>query len=170
MNAKIVNFRIENVRRVNFFIPECVEHALVSYGTSISVDMKKAYALSWRFDIECNKNNKKIGDCIICYNNLFEIYSKYNDVNISIVDVIDSENVIRVVECNIEKNIPTIIHLDTYYSNWGPLYLKEHTNHVAMAIGMDQYNKCMYIVDPDYSEEKLCVDFSVIDKATKFKK
>lgn len=143
-------------------------HAFVSYGTSISVDLKKVYVSSWRFDIDCNMNNKRMGDCIISKNNLYERYLEYNGVNIAVVNVTDMDMIINRIESNVAQNIPTIIHLDTFYSNWGPLYFVEHTNHIAMAVGVDKFNKLIYLVDPDYSDEVLCVGFDIIDKATNF--
>lgn len=165
-----IDFIVKNVKRVSFFIPECVEHALVSYGETLGIDFVKAYAVSWKFDFEDNqeKNNNVIGSCIYQKSEYVDDYRKYNGIDLTYISVDSVEQLINVIIENCERNIPTIIHMDTYYSYWGFLYKKTHSGHVAVAVGIDVDEKKICIVDPDYSEKPFWVGFELLVSASKF--
>ena len=165
-----IDFMVKKVKRVAFFIPECVEHALVSFGETLGIDFVKAYAGSWKFDFE-EKQEKKhnvIGSCIYQKSELVNNYNKYNDIAISYINVEVVEQLIDIIFENCNRNIPTIIHMDTYYSYWGLLYNKIHSGHVAIAVGIDVNEKKICIVDPDYSETPFWVGFELLVNASKF--
>lgn len=165
-----IDFMVKKVKRVAFFIPECVEHALVSFGETLGIDFVKAYAGSWKFDFE-EKQEKKhnvIGSCIYQKSEFVNNYNKYNDIAISYINVEIVEQLIDIIFENCNRNIPTIIHMDTYYSYWGFLYNKIHSGHVAVAVGIDVNEKKICIVDPDYSETPFWVGFELLVNASKF--
>lgn len=96
-----------------------------------------------------------------------ESYAELNGIYIERIQKESNIKLFDVIRDNVKKNVPTIIHLDTYYSTWGFLYLKEHSNHVAMVVGIDD-NK-VYILDPDYSDTEIFpVDYSLLTIATSF--
>lgn len=168
--SNYIDFRVENIKRVNFFIPECMEHALVSYGLTVGVDFIKAFSHSWEFAIEERKSreNIKIGDCIQKKGDLFDAYEKYNGIRISFVWIENVECLINEIEKNWKKGFPTLIHMDTYYSYWGFLYEKVHSEHVAVVVGIDREKEMVYIVDPDFSDKPFGIKFELLEKASKF--
>ena len=165
-----IDFKVKNVKRVDFFIPECIEHALVSYGETLGIDFVKAYAGTWKFDFEEKQGEKHniIGACICQRNDYINEYKEYNDIEISYVNVEKVDQLINIIFQNCNKNRSTIIHIDTYYSYWGFLYKKIHSEHVAVAVGINLNEKKVCIVDPDYSENPFWVGFELLSKASKF--
>lgn len=165
-----IDVKVIDVSRVKFFIPECFEHTMVSYGETIGVDFKKAFFNSWNFNLEINDISKdnKIGNYINVNDNIEDTYYEYNGIKLTKVFENNIEQLIHIIEKNLKNYKPTVIHLDTYYSYWGLLYLKEHTQHIGMAVGIDKTNNKFYIVDPDYSKAPFSVDYNLIEKATNF--
>ena len=165
----ILKLTVVDIKRVKFFIPECMEHALVSYGSTLGMDFIKPFCSCWQFEINCSKQtNIKLGECIAEKSDLFDEYEEYSDVFIDFIDIDNIGSLVDIIEKNIEKGMPTLFHLDTYYSEWGFLYCIEHSNHIAIAIGVDRKENKICIVDPDFSNESFWVEYSLLEKASTF--
>ena len=165
-----IDFKVEDIKRVKFFIPECMEHALVSYGKTLNVDFIKAFAESWRFDFEEKEDDGHFlfGESIRQNGDILNDYEKYNGVRVSCIKVKNALSLIDVIEKNCKDGLPTLIHMDTYYSYWGFLFGKIHSEHIAVAVGVNREKRKLCIVDPDFSEESFWIDFEMLERATEF--
>lgn len=169
-NNSIIDFKIMEIRRVEFFIPECMEHALSSYGMTMGVDMLKGFGGAWTFELKKIQGAQlsKVADYIEGKERLFERYEKYNGVLLKCIEVDNAKHLIAYIEENIKMGVPVLFHMDTYYSHWGFLYNKVHSRHIAVAVGIDRELEKMTIVDPDYSHEPFDIDLSLLEKASTF--
>ena len=165
-----IDFKGEQINRVNYFIPKCTEHALASYGRTIGEDFLKAFCGEWNFEFEDKNTSEefKIADCIKRNEVLIEEYQYYNGVDIHFKKVSSLNNLVKVIEENVKNELPTLIHMDTFYSYWGFLYNKVHSNHIAVALTVDKELKKLSIVDPDFSYQSFEVDFELVEKASTF--
>lgn len=121
-----IKLKVRNLKRVKFFIPECMEFAAVAYGETMGLDFTKAFSRGWYFNLKDKRLSKicRLGDCIeekIIFN---REYQEYNGVQFDFIDVQDVDELLKVIDANLANNLPTIIHMDTYYSYWGFLYQK----------------------------------------------
>lgn len=165
---KVVNFKVVDIKRVDFFIPECMEHALASYGETMEIDLLKGFGGAWSFELKEIKASKKVADYLKDKDSLFDRYEKYNGVIIRCIEVSDTKELVKYIENNLKKGIPVLFHMDTYYSNWGLLYNKVHSYHIAVAVGINKNIGKITIVDPDYSDESFEIDLSMLEKSSSF--
>ena len=49
---KQINLKVRNLKRVKFFIPECMEYAAVAYGETVGIDLTKAFSGGWYFGLK----------------------------------------------------------------------------------------------------------------------
>lgn len=169
---KKIDVLVKDIRRVNCFIPECYEHALTVCETTYHRDINKAYAVAWKFDLnefeEKDQRVRRLGDCLHTRYTLFSDIERFCGVKIRKKDVFSTRELLDVIERNLDNSYPTLFHLDTYYCEWGMLYLKAHTNHVGIATGIDRENDKLWIVDPDYSDEAFSIDVRLLSQASRF--
>lgn len=170
MKLKKINIMVKDIRRVGCFIPICLEHVLTLYETQYHYDISKAYVVAWEFGLNENINieNKKMSDFLCITYSLFTSLEQFCGIKIIQKEVFTVKQLLNVIEKNIREGYPTLIHLDTYFSEWGMLYLKEHSDHVGVANGIDYENKMLLITDPDYSYESFSIDISLLNETTKF--
>lgn len=163
---------VKDIKRVNYFIPECYEHALTVCETTYHCDINKAYAVAWKFDLnefeEKEQKSRRLGDCIHTKYTLFSDLEQLCGVKIRKKDVFSTKELLDVIEKNLDNGYPTLFHIDTYYSEWGMLYLKTHTNHIGIATGIDQENNKLWIVDPDYSDKAFSIDVQLLNQTSRF--
>lgn len=168
-NINRIDIKVKEINKVDFFIPACLEHALATYGETLGYDMNKAYIESWQFNIFAERNNgKKIGDFLKIENTLLEDMNTYNGIQIKYVYITSVKQLLEHIEKNISEGNPTLFHMDTYYSKWGKLYMKVHAEHIAIATGIDYANKALWIVDLGFSDKPFQIEFTLLEKATKF--
>lgn len=165
-----IKLKVRNLKRVNFFIPECMEHAAVAYGETMGLDLTKAFSGGWYFNLKDKRLSEvcRLGECIeekIIFN---REYREYNGVQFDFIDVQDVDELLKVIDANLANNLPTIIHMDTYYSYWGFLYQKVHSAHLAVAVAIDPNENKVWIVDPEFSEEAFSVDVKLLEEASRF--
>lgn len=167
---KQIKLRVRNLKRVKFFIPECMEYAAVAYGETIGLDLTKAFSGGWYFGLKegCLSRIRRLGDCIEEKRNFRREYQQYNGVRFEFTDVQNVDELFKVIDGNLTNDLPTIIHMDTYYSYWGFLYQSVHTAHLAIAVAIEADQNKIWIVDPEFSEEAFPVDMELIEKASKF--
>jgi DNA-dependent RNA polymerase auxiliary subunit epsilon len=165
-----LDVKVTNIKRVSYFILECWEHSLVSYGDSIGIDMYKAFAFAWDFDFKLpiDQDGVQVSTSLIDSMSSKEAYEKYNGIIIKRKQVNSSNEVIKAIRENLQVGLPTIIHMDTYYSYWGLLYKQVHTGHIAIANGLEEDSKQLWIVDPDHSPDAFLIDYSLLDSTTSF--
>ncbi len=167
---KQINLKVRNLKRVKFFIPECMEYAAVAYGETVGIDLTKAFSGGWYFGLKEGRllKGRKMGDCIEEKRTFRREYLEFNGVRFVFTDVRDVDELLKVIDGNLADDLPTIIHMDTYYSYWGFLYQREHSAHLAVAVAIEPDHKKVWIVDPEFSEEAFSVDLELLEKASKF--
>lgn len=165
MKSDTRRLNIRDIKRTNCFIPECLEHALTLFEEEYNIPISAAYMDEWYFDM---KEATYIGTSIKIRDNLFENLLRYSGVQISCVNVTQRKEILEAIEKNNRDGFPTLIHLDTYFCEWGMFYKKIHSSHVVIAREIDYEERRILIVDPDYSENAFWIKFSLVDVASKF--
>lgn len=165
-----IKLKVRNLKRVKFFIPECMEFAAVAYGETMGLDFTKAFSGGWYFNLNEESLSEvcRLGDCIEEKRTFRREYQEYNGVQFDFIDVQDVDELLKIIDANLANNLPTIIHMDTYYSYWGFLYQKVHSAHLAVAVAIDTNEHKVWIVDPEFSEEAFSVGVELLEKASKF--
>lgn len=164
MKSDTRRLNIRDIKRTNCFIPECLEHALTLFEEEYNIPISAAYMDEWYFDM---KEATYIGTSIKIRDNLFENLLRYSGVQISCVNVTQRKEILEAIEKNNRDGFPTLIHLDTYFCEWGMFYKKIHSSHVVIAREIDYEERRILIVDPDYSENAFWIKFSLVDVAVK---
>lgn len=165
MNRERLHIKVGDIKKTNCFIPECLEHALTLFEENYNIPVSAAYTKSWNFEM---KNSSKITDSIIMKNTLFDDLREYSGLKVGYIKINQTQEIIAAIEENLNNGFPTLFHLDTYFCDWGMFYKQIHSQHVAIATGIDYEKRKIWIIDPDFSAEAFQIEFSLLDIASKF--
>lgn len=160
-----VDVKIYDIKKTDYFIPECFEHALTMYEYSDNIPVYATYLAEWNFELT---QGTTMGEILGANNTLFNNLLHYSGLHIRHIEVKHYEEILMEVKHNLLSGSPTIVHLDTYYCKWGRFYGTIHSEHVVIVIGIDFDKHKLLIVDADYSNIPFYIEFSLLEKASKF--
>jgi|GEM_PF-3072689 len=155
-----------NSNKVGFFIPLCWDDAILSYANTVGQNYVRMYANAWEFNYV--PNNINLGNGIDGYFDIYMHLDRNCNINLKDIKVDDFEHLLEVINTNLDNNIPTIIHIDSYYCDWTPLYKKVHTKHVMLVCDNCSNKKKIALVDPGFREQEIVVEYEVIKRACHF--
>ena len=158
--------KIVNCNELDIFLPLCWENTMLTYSKITNNNYVKAFVGSWGFNYD--NNNDTIGECIRRDDYFSENLVKYCNTKMEIRRIDNIEIVIDKIVDNLTKDVPTMIHFDTFFAHWNGFYKKEHYRHVILVIGCDMDKKVIKIVDTDIRNKEFEVTFGELEKACEF--
>ena len=164
----MISIKTVNVSKVDFFIPLCYENALITYGDTVGLEFRTGFISAWDFNYSVKKESKKIGETIFDNYNLLDSMLKYCNLQCTFIEISKISDLLEIIDNNLQKKLPTIIHIDSYYVQWSPIYGRRHTDHVGLVCDHDKIKKEVYLIDPGDSSEIKVIDYDFLDKASKF--
>ena len=54
--------------------------------------------------------------------------SKYCNLHCKFVEISKVDELLEIIDSNLQKKLPTIIHIDSYYAPWSPIYGRTHSH------------------------------------------
>ena len=104
---KQINLKVRNLKRVKFFIPECMEYAAVAYGETVGIDLTKAFSGGWYFGLKEGRllKGRKMGDCIEEKRTFRREYLEFNGVRFVFTDVRDVDELLKVIDGNLADDL-----------------------------------------------------------------
>ncbi|MBY0220520.1 BtrH N-terminal domain-containing protein [Paenibacillus illinoisensis] len=156
---------------MNFFLPLCFEHAFASYSNYYHIKYQNAFIKAWRFNYDYpseNSNNQRFGERLTLAYDIITSFQKFCGINFMYTPLNNSEEGIDLLKRKLSKSHPVIIHSDTYYNEWDPLFMKVHTNHVTIAVDIDEIKKIIYVIEPGYATEPFELSYDAFNKSCQF--
>jgi hypothetical protein len=168
----MVELAAVSLNQVDFFVPLCFENAMATYTRKMSYNFEEAYCSIWSFKYKRIHPNKKkqqtISKNITIFGDITQNLRKNCGILIKHRAISNSKKTLRIIAKSIQKGLPVLIHCDSFYNYWGPLFNKTHTSHMVFATSIDFIKKEICILDPSYSNETLYLHFNVLHKSTQF--
>lgn len=158
--------QIVNCNELDIFLPLCWENTMLTYSKITRNNYVKAFVNSWGFDYD--NGSDIIGECIRRDDYFYENLEKYCNTKMNIVRIDDIGEVIDKIVDNLAKDIPTMIHFDTFFAYWNGFYQKEHYRHVVLVIDCDMNRGVITVIDADIKNEEFEVPFEELKKACEF--
>lgn len=148
------------------YLPMCWDNALLSYSKTIGQNYEKTYAKYWSFDYSGKRGS--LGESLYKDYHMLQSLREACNVEMEFVYYEDFTQYIHLLEKNLKNNIPTLIHIDNYYTTWNGLYNNMHTNHIVLVADLDIINKKVFVVDTDFIYDIFEIDFEMLSKASEF--
>ena len=139
---------------------------MLTYSKITNNEYVKAVVNSWGFDYD--NGSDIIGECIRRDDYFYENLEKYCNTKMNIVRTDHIGEVIDRIVDNLAKDIPTMIHFDTFFAYWNGFYQKEHYRHVVLAVDCDMNRGIIKVIDADIKNEEFEVSFEELKKACEF--
>lgn len=139
---------------------------MLTYSKITNNEYIKAFVNSWGFDYD--NGSDIIGECIRRDDYFYENLEKYCNTKMNVVRTDHIGEVIDRIVDNLAKDIPTMIHFDTFFAYWNGFYQKEHYRHVVLAVGCDMNRGIIKVIDADIKNEQFEVSFEELKKACEF--
>lgn len=148
------------------YLPMCWDNALLSYSKTMGQNYEKTYAKYWGFDY--SGIHGTLGQSLYKDYHMFQSLKEACNVQMEFVNYENFDEYINLLEKNLKNNIPTLIHIDNYYTPWNGLYNNMHTNHIVLVADLDIINKKIFVVDTDFIYDIFELDFDLLSKASGF--
>lgn len=157
---------VSNNNRVNIFLPLCQEDAITTYFNTIGINCYNIFIDTWNFHYV--NNGSLFGENIKTTFDMNKNLLVYLNATMQIKNVTSMEQLINIINLNLKKDRPTVIHADTYYNYWGGLYKKVHTPHLNLVCKHDKEIKIIYTIDPGFSKKMLPFTYDLLELSCEF--
>lgn len=148
------------------YLPMCWDNALLSYSKTTGQNYEKTYAEYWRFYY--TGEHETLGRNLLREYHMIDSLREACSVEMEFVYYEEFDQLIELLDKNLKSNIPTLIHIDNFYTPWNGLYNVMHTQHIVLAADLDITNKKVFVVDTDFVNDVFEVDFDMLARACKF--
>lgn len=164
LNVPIINNNIAQC-----FVPVCIENVISMYCKYRGIEYETIFLKGYNFHFDrklCNNGRIADGlyvnyDCTLYLEELYGIKTQKKILK-------NFTELINFIKREMERYIPCIIHMDSYYLKWSNFFKKEHTEHLIIVVGIDMNSKTVDVIDSIDSSKVEILSFQNLFYGCKF--
>lgn len=147
----ILNIEPVQIERL-FTFYQCVDDVIATVCNYYGLEFKLMYAYTWDFIYKSKEDAgglelheridvSNVADRYQCLEACHGIKMEYHYSG-------DMDELFEIIKNELSHGRPAAIRYDSYYCPWDAWYNVGHTNHVCLAIGMDEAKDALHLIDP----------------------
>lgn len=143
------------IRPVRGKSSDCIQSLIITVASWWERRIELSFAESMLFDYNPeNKDDPQIGKHIVSHRSTSDdLMLDYHGIGITELCFPSSTEALDQVKAGLERNMPSIIYLNSYWNPWGNVYSYQQLRdaHYCLVIGINSEDSSLICVDPVFS-------------------
>lgn len=146
----------------HFQVTSCIDDHFRTISTWLGRDMRTMYADAWVFEYDADPQRLLLDRIVYPRLNLgyldtyHGIQVDFRDRNFSGTTLNSNEDekpFLDMPQSELDAGMAVLVGIDVYYCPWSDGYLKTHARHSCLAVGIDQKDQKIMLVDAYYGQK-----------------